>query len=162
VSDFGSQAPPPPQQQAPPEWAGSATPGGGASGPRSGFWRRLGAVLIDSVILFVPYAVLLVLVDYTVAQLISVVIDWTYYTMLEGGRTGQTLGKRALGIRVIDFRAGGPIGYGRGLLRQIGKLLSGVVIALGYLWMLWDKENQTWHDKIATTVVVPASSYPVL
>jgi uncharacterized RDD family membrane protein YckC len=39
--------------------------------------------------------------------------------------------------------------------------LSGIVCLLGYLWMLWDKEKQTWHDKLATTVVVPTSAYPV-
>ena len=32
---------------------------------------------------------------------------------------------------------------------------------LGYFWMLWDGEKQTWHDKLATTVVVPVAYYPV-
>jgi uncharacterized RDD family membrane protein YckC len=32
---------------------------------------------------------------------------------------------------------------------------------LGYLWMLWDKERQTWHDKFANSVVVPVSAYPI-
>ncbi len=39
--------------------------------------------------------------------------------------------------------------------------MSAIVLLLGYLWMLWDKENQTWHDKMATSVVVPVSAYPV-
>jgi uncharacterized RDD family membrane protein YckC len=157
VSEFGSQAPPPPQQPAP-EPVG---PTGGASGPRAGFWRRLGAVVIDDLILAVPYIVLLVSVDVGVAYIVYTVGSYTYFTLLEGGPTGQTVGKRALGIRVIDFRAGGPIGYGRGLLRNVAKLLSGLVFLLGYLWMLWDRENQTWHDKLATTVVVPVDAYPV-
>jgi uncharacterized RDD family membrane protein YckC len=76
-------------------------------------------------------------------------------------RLDQTLGKRALGIRVIDFQTGGPIGFGRGVVRYIGKFVSGIPLALGFLWMLWDREKQTWHDKIATTVVVPTSAYPV-
>jgi uncharacterized RDD family membrane protein YckC len=60
---------------------------------------------------------------------------------------------------VYDLRHGGAIGYGRGFLRQIVKNISGVVLLLGYLWMLWDKEKQCWHDKIAGTVVVPADAY---
>ena len=67
----------------------------------------------------------------------------------------------ALGIRVIDFRGGGPIGYPRALIRWVGRIVSTVVILLGYFWMLWDKEKQTWHDKFATSVVVPTSAYPV-
>ena len=76
--------------------------------------------------------------------------------------TGQTIGKRMLGIRVYDFGgSGGPIGYGRAFIRWLGRIISGIPCYLGYLWMLWDKEKQTWHDKLATTVVVPESAYPV-
>ena len=79
----------------------------------------------------------------------------------EGGPTGQTLGKRALGIRVIDFQAGGPIGYGRAVVRYLVKTLLSWILLLGYLWMLWDREKQTWHDKAANSVVVPVAAYPV-
>jgi uncharacterized RDD family membrane protein YckC len=133
----------------------------GATGPRANFGQRLGAYLIDVVIIVVVEVIAWVLFNAGVAYLVSLLFGLAYFTYFEGGPTGQTLGKRALGIRVIDFRAGGPIGYGRGLLRYVGRLISGIPCALGYLWMLWDKENQTWHDKIATTVVVPTSSYPV-
>ena len=161
MSDIGGQAPAQDQQAPQPAWSGEAAGPSGRSGPRAGFWRRFAALFIDGLILGVLYAVLLALFEPGVAYAIYLLADFVYYTLLEGGPTGQTIGKRALGIRVIDFRAGGPIGYGRGLLRQIGKILSGIPIALGYLWMLWDKENQTWHDKIATTVVVPVDAYPV-
>jgi uncharacterized RDD family membrane protein YckC len=99
--------------------------------------------------------------DQTVGNVASLVLSLSYFSYFEGGRTGQTIGKRALGIRVIDFRAGGPIGYGRGLLRTIARYLSAIVFFLGYLWMLWDREKQCWHDKIAGTVVVPVDAYPV-
>jgi uncharacterized RDD family membrane protein YckC len=91
---------------------------------------------------------------------IVILLGVAYYTYLEGS-TGQTLGKKALGIRVIDLSAGGSIGYGRAFIRYIGRIVSFVVILLGYLWMLWDKEKQTWHDKFANSVVVPESAYPV-
>ena len=84
-----------------------------------------------------------------------------YYAYLWGSASGQTVGKKLLNIRVVDFDGGGPIGFGRGVLRYIGSFASGIVCGLGYLWMLWDKEKQTWHDKIAQTVVVPTSAFPV-
>lgn len=96
-------------------------------------------------------------VGYALGLLISV----GYFVYFEGGPTGQTLGKRALGIRVVDFDTGGQIGYGRAFIRWIGRIVSGIVIYIGYLWMLWDREKQTWHDKFAGDVVVPVSSYPV-
>jgi uncharacterized RDD family membrane protein YckC len=161
VSDFGGQASPTDQQPSPTGWGGPVTYTGRGSGPRAGFWRRVAAVLIDGLILGVLYGVLLLVVDYGIAYLLYLVANYTYFTVLEGGPSGQTVGKRALRIRVIDFRAGGPIGYGRGFLRNIAKLLSGFVFGLGYLWMLWDSEKQTWHDKLATTVVVPVDAYPV-
>jgi uncharacterized RDD family membrane protein YckC len=61
----------------------------------------------------------------------------------------------------VDFDTGGPIGYGRAFIRYIGRLVSAIVIYLGYFWMLWDSEKQTWHDKFASDVVVPALVYPV-
>jgi len=107
--------------------------------------------LIDVVILGVLYAVLSAVLDPGLAYVLYLLANYTYFTVLEGGPSGQTVGKKAFGIRVIDFKAGGPIGYGRGLLRNLAKILSSIPIALGYLWMLWDPEKQTWHDKLATT-----------
>jgi uncharacterized RDD family membrane protein YckC len=91
--------------------------------------------------------------------LLQTIMSLGYYTYFEGGPTGQKIGKRALGIRVYDFREGGAIGYGRGFVRQIGKYLSAIVFFLGYFWMLWDKEKQCWQDKLAGSVVVPADAY---
>jgi uncharacterized RDD family membrane protein YckC len=74
---------------------------------------------------------------------------------------GQTIGKKLLSIRVIDFNSRGSIGYLRAFGRYLGRFLSSVVLLLGYLWMLWDKEKQTWHDKLVSRVVVPTDAYPV-
>ncbi len=92
---------------------------------------------------------------------LGILVAIAYFTYFEGGPTGQTLGKRVMGIRVVDFAGGGPIGYGRGFIRYIGKIVSGLVFCLGFLWMLWDREKQAWDDKFAGTVVVPVAAYPV-
>lgn len=87
------------------------------------------------------------------AALIGMVL---YYTRMIG-RSGQTLGKRATGVRVVDATSGGPIGGGRALGRYLfAVFFSGNFFALGYLWALWDKRNQTWHDKVVSSVVVKA------
>ena len=134
---------------------------GVARGPRAGFWQRFGAALIDGIIVGVVILILWAVLK-GVGYVLGVLISIAYVVYFEGGPTGQTIGKRMLGIRVYDFGgSGGPIGYGRAFIRWLGRIISGIPCYLGYLWMLWDKEKQTWHDKLATTVVVPESAYPV-
>ena len=147
-------------QSAPQTPPGSYT--SGPSGPRSGFWQRVGAWILDALILLIPSIILLVILkNGALYQLLSTLISLAYFTYFEGGPTGQTLGKKALGIRVIDANAGGPIGYGRALIRYFGRWISSIPLLLGYFWMLWDKERQCWHDKFATDYVVPVDAYPV-
>jgi len=72
------------------------------------------------------------------------------------GRTGQTWGRKMAGVRVVGRETGQPLGTGKALVRTIvAGIVSGNCI-LGYLWMLWDKDKQTWHDKIVSSVVVKA------
>jgi uncharacterized RDD family membrane protein YckC len=133
---------------------------GKATGPRAGFWQRFGAWILDAIILDVVGFALRIGLK-TVGALLGAAIGIAYFVYFEGGRSGATLGKRAVGIRVVDFDTGSPIGYGRAFVRYIGRFVSLVVVLLGYLWMLWDKEKQCWHDKFASDVVVPTSYYPV-
>jgi uncharacterized RDD family membrane protein YckC len=149
------------EMPAPPPAAVPTFAASGPSGPRASFGRRLVALLVDTVILLVVGLILRAILGRTGGGAVSLVVGLGYYGYLEGSSSGQTVGKKLLGIRVIDFSTGGPIGFGRGLLRYVGKLISSVVCFLGFFWMLWDKEKQTWADKIATTVVVPVSAYPV-
>jgi uncharacterized RDD family membrane protein YckC len=146
-------------EQAPP--AESGPPPGGPSGPRAGFWRRFAAAFIDGIILGIVNFILGRIFSVGVYYVLSVIIDWGYYTALEGSERGASLGKMALGIRVLDFERGGRLGYARALIRTVAKILSTIPIFLGYFWMLWDSEKRTWHDKIAGAVVVPADSYRV-
>jgi uncharacterized RDD family membrane protein YckC len=157
VSDPYSPQPPiqPPQ---PPVQTGYQP--SGPSGPRASFGRRLVAYLLDAIIVGVIVVILVVALR-GVGYGIGIVVSALYFAYFEGSSSGQTVGKRVFGIRVIDFASGGPIGFGRGLLRWVGRILSQIVCYLGYLWMLWDKEKQCWQDKIANTVVVPVQYYPV-
>ena len=68
----------------------------------------------------------------------------------------QSWGMKATGITVVDSERGQRITAGRAFGWYVAHVLSQFFCYLGYLWMLWDKRNQTWHDKIAGTVVVKA------
>ena len=133
----------------------------GPSGPRAGFGARLGAVLIDGILLTVVGAVANAVIGRGAGGAAGLAIGIAYFGYLEGSTSGQTLGKRVAGIRVIDYATGGSIGYGRAIVRYFARILSALPCLLGYFWMLWDKEKQTWHDKIIGDVVVPVAQYPV-
>jgi hypothetical protein len=71
--------------------------------------------------------------------------------------SGQTLGKYALRIKVISID-GFPLTWRQGMLRTLGHVLGAVPFGFGYLWALWDADDQAFHDKLAGTCVVPAST----
>lgn len=134
---------------------------GRGSGPRAGFWRRFAALIVDSILLAIVNVILQALFSNTLAEALGALISIIYFTSLEGGPRGQTVGKAVLGIRVIGIDDGQPIGYPRAFIRWLGRIVSTIFIFIGYLWMLWDGERQCWHDKFASDVVVPVSAYPV-
>ena len=147
--------------QQPDPFGGETSQSSGPSGPRAGFWIRFAAALIDGILLTIVSVPLQLVLEPALYYAIAVPLGIAYYVLLEGGAKGQTVGKMAVGIRVYDLASGGSIGYGRAFIRYVGRILSFVVFLLGYLWMLWDREKQTWHDKLAGSVVVPTSAYPV-
>lgn len=89
-----------------------------------------------------------------ILSLVGWVIQIAYFVFFIG-RTGQTLGKKAMGIKVVKVDTMDHPTYLDAFLREVvGKFLSAIVFLLGYLWAFWDPRKQTWHDKIAKTVVV--------
>lgn len=141
-------------------------PGGtpaGPSGPRADFWYRLGSFLIDFVVLYVVGLVIgLVFSGNLVSQiLISLAAGIAYSVYFIGSGSGQTPGMHLLNIRAVDAVTGGRVDYGRAFIRYLVGIVSQLPCYLGYFWMLWDPERQTWHDKASKTYVVPTSAYPV-
>jgi uncharacterized RDD family membrane protein YckC len=78
---------------------------------------------------------------------------WVWNRLVRQGRTGRSLGKSAMGIRLVRRSAGRPVGVWLALGREIGHVLDGFCY-IGYLWPLWDSRKQTFADKIADTVVL--------
>ena len=78
-----------------------------------------------------------------------------YNRWVLGGR-GQSLGKRALNLRLLGEQTGQPVGTLMAFVRDIAHVVDGLICFVGYLFPLWDSRRQTLADKIVKTVVVKA------
>ena len=137
----------------------------------AGFWIRLASALIDGILLGIIASLLSAIVGFdrpfgggnlmfNSSNGLQTILGAIYFTYFHGTPAGQTIGNRMMGIRVLDADNGGPIPYSRALIRYLMSLVSAFALLIGYLWMLGDARKQTWHDKVANTLVVRASAYP--
>jgi uncharacterized RDD family membrane protein YckC len=146
----------------------------------AGFWRRFVAYLIDNTIICIVFFVLFMiamiaffigaaageesawitnLADPTKISSLMIfiwlflfIITIGYFTYFHG-TTGRTPGKMLLGLQVVN-EDGTPVTFGIAFLRSVGYLVSGAIFYLGFIWAGFDKKKQSWHDKIAGTVVI--------
>ncbi|QYN25758.1 RDD family protein [Amycolatopsis sp. DSM 110486] len=147
---------------------GQPNPYGPPGGAYANWGQRAGAYLID----FGPFLAAII-----IALLVSIAsgsagaiiyglaifgnIGWQIYNRwITAGNTGQSLGKRVVGIKLVSEATGQPIGAGMAFLRDLAHVLDGFLCSLGYLWPLWDDKSQTFSDKIVGTIVVPADAAP--
>lgn len=80
-------------------------------------------------------------------------ISILYFAIMESSKTQGSVGKMALGIKVTDME-GNRITFGKAFLRSIGKLISSMIMYIGYLMAAFTEKKQALHDMIATTLVV--------
>jgi uncharacterized RDD family membrane protein YckC len=122
----------------------------------AGFWIRTGAYLIDAIILgvagFIAGSVMAAMVDGILVQIFNLVIGVLYFALMEGSSYQGTLGKMAVGIRVGDQR-GEQISAGNAIGRYFAKILSAILLCIGFLMVAWDDKSQGLHDKLANTYV---------
>ena len=120
--------------------------------------QRFGAFLVDFVI-----SIIVGIVGFMIGSAMGVneqamntvfgIVYWIIVLIMVATR-GQSPGKIAIGIKIVKMD-GTPIGFGTTLLREIiGKIVSAIILLLGYIWILFDGQRQGWHDKIASTYVV--------
>ena len=147
----------------------------------AGFWRRFVAYLIDQIIvcvvafmLFIPGLALLgigigagmmdespsaigfifaAIAAYLAAILIIVVLEWLYYALMESSNKQATLGKMAIGIVVTDLK-GGRISFGRATGRYFGKIVSSLILDIGFIMAAFTEKKQALHDMMASCLVV--------
>lgn len=141
---------PPPQPADPGPAAGRY-----AGSPFASWVRRVLGYLIDAVILGVIIEIVRlvaggIIIEAVLSLVGIVVLGWM------NGASGQTPGKRVVGIRVVRDSDGRVLGGGLGVVRAICHFLDTVACFVGWLWPLWDAKNQTFADKILATVVLRA------
>jgi uncharacterized RDD family membrane protein YckC len=143
-----------------------------------GFWRRFVAISIDLFILGTIGFTMLILGSvafglgvspedmaadpetlmelgakvWAIYQALGFLLNMAYFTWFHG-TTGQTPGKRLMGLRVVRD-TGEAISFGTAFLRWVGYLISFLPLCMGFLWAGADRRKQAWHDKIAGTVVI--------
>jgi uncharacterized RDD family membrane protein YckC len=151
-----------------------------------GFWIRFVGYIIDVLVLAVPSTVVSVVIfaamgfgpeivfDFedrqglamdsryqlanNISNLANLLIFWPYYALMHS-RYGATLGKLALGLRVVDDTGRYP-SFGRATGRYFATILSGCLCAIGYIWAGFHGQKRALHDLIAGTYVVKKQFAP--
>jgi uncharacterized RDD family membrane protein YckC len=126
----------------------------------AGFWIRVGAYFIDAILLWIVQMGLAFSVfggySFTVPNypltIISGLLGIFYFTIMESSTKQATFGKIAVGIKVGDIN-GNRISFGNALGRYFSKIISGIILCIGFMMVGWDDRKQGLHDKIANTFV---------
>lgn len=142
-----------PQQ---PAYPGYQQPGYGATPPYANWGQRFLGTLVDGLVFLVPYILIIVGRDTSVLASIGglAFLGLAIWQLIREGRTGQTVGKQALGIRLVRESDGQPLGVGMAFVRRIAHILDSLACYLGWLWPAWDAKRQTFADKICGTIVI--------
>ena len=144
----------------------------------AGFWLRFLAYLIDSLVLSVPAVFFVFLMFVGMAGSLSQIERrnevvpvlgsilffilfyvllfaglWLYYAIMESSSWQATLGKKALNLQVTDLE-GRRISFGRASGRFFGKLISGMILNIGYIMAGFTEKKQALHDMIAGCLVL--------
>jgi uncharacterized RDD family membrane protein YckC len=87
----------------------------------------------------------------------TLIVVWSisllYFAILESSKSQASVGKMALGIKVTDVN-GDRLNFGKALLRSVGKVISGMIMYIGYIMAAFTEKKQGLHDMIANTIVV--------
>lgn len=132
----------------------------------AGFWRRLLALILDTIVLWIVGAVVGFIIGFVLAlvapgsgvgtllaTIVGAIIGLLYYPLQECSGAQATVGKRALGIMVTDLD-GRRVSFGRALGRNLAKFISGVILCIGYLMAAFTARKQALHDMMAGCLVV--------
>lgn len=143
----------------------------------AGFWRRVGAYLIDAILLGIvtsilgsvlgmpmgaaamsavmsgdPAAIAAAQSSGNLGNLISIIIGVAYFAGMESSSHQATLGKKALGMVVTDL-AGNRLSLGRAVGRYFAKFVSAIILGIGFIMVAFTEKKQGLHDMIAGTLV---------
>jgi uncharacterized RDD family membrane protein YckC len=158
VPNSGSAAPPPP-----PVW--DATPPGTTPVGYGGFWIRVVAYIIDAILVSLVLGVVMSVfgvkyVDFDnpenidpTANLLSILVFWLYFALMESSERGATVGKMAMGLRVVTAD-GKRLSFLNATGRYFAKILSALLFGIGFIMVGFTERKRGLHDMIASTLVI--------
>jgi uncharacterized RDD family membrane protein YckC len=131
------------------------------SAPKAGFWIRVVAFIIDSVIVYVINLIVGLALNPSATgrsgiQTLLGIIYFTYFWSASSPWPGQTVGDKLLNLRVIKTD-GTNLSIVQAFIRYVGLFVAFIVIFIGVIWVAFDANKQGWADKIAGTYVVKTS-----
>jgi len=129
----------------------------------AGFTKRLLAFIIDRIIIWIVICLILgFTLDhgiysmwnfFGVQGIIGEILVYIYFVVCETSSWQGTLGKHLLGMKVVNEQYG-KVTASQAMWRFTWKYLSFFVLALGFIWVIFDPKKQGWHDKLAKTYVI--------
>ncbi len=133
----------------------------------AGFWKRFAAFFIDSIITMIGATVIGLSFAITMAasgtddpdtldlvwNTFGCFLDWVYHSVMDSSPTQGTLGKMALGIKVTDL-SGDRVGFGKATGRYFGKVISALILLVGFFMVAFTEKKQGLHDMMAGCLVV--------
>ena len=123
----------------------------------AGFWRRFAAYLLDCLILsplyFFIVSILFLKFGVFIIAIVEVLAVWLYFSLMESSYLQATVGKLVLSIKVVDYNYR-KISFLRATGRNFAKVLSAVILMIGFIMAAFTKKKQGLHDLIAETLVV--------
>jgi uncharacterized RDD family membrane protein YckC len=156
VPNSGPAAPPPP-----PVW--DARPAGAVA--YGGFWIRFVAYVIDAILLSLVFWALAAVVGVNpmdienasgfnpMLNLTSLVVGWLYFALMESSERGATVGKMAMGLRVVT-NDGQRLSFPNATGRYFAKIVSAVILCIGFIMIAFTDRKRGLHDMIASTLVI--------
>ena len=133
----------------------------------SGFWKRVAASVIDSIVVMLAsfpiyfiFALALmddygdVGVEYEIlTTMLNILFGWIYFATMESSAKQGTLGKMALSIKVVDLNEN-PISFAQASGRPFGKIISTIILFIGFIMVAFTEKKQGLHDMMAGTLIV--------
>ena len=134
----------------------------------AGFWKRVAAALIDSLVMLIPSMILGFIIGFGMAlndpyvtdyeleivvNIMSIVTWWLYSAVFESSNFMATPGKMALGIVVTDYQ-NQKISFAQASGRHFGKIISGIIIGIGFIMAAFTEKKQGLHDIMSGTLIV--------
>ncbi|MEI6201085.1 MAG: RDD family protein [Enhydrobacter sp.] len=143
----------------PPVWSVQTT--GPATIAYGGFWIRVVAYLIDAILLSIASAIIGLVTGVSLyaggfdyfANGASLVVGWLYFALMESSARGATVGKMAVGLRVVTDQ-GQRLDFGHATGRYLAKIISAIILGIGFIMVAFTDRKRGLHDIIASTLVV--------